>query len=246
MTLDVTFEESNQSFEVQFGELHNISDGGFEQGYAEGEIAGYEKGKTDGITEGVEQGKKSEYDRFWDTFQKFGGADGVNYYYAFSNGRFTDDNYNPKYPIYVPDGTTTGSYMFYRASFITDTKVPIYANGGALSSAFRDASRLVTIPYLYVVETITYSQAFASCMALKNITMGGTIGNTISFQWSPLTVESMKSIISALKNFTGTGSENTCTITFNDKCWAALEADSTAPDGGTWKVYVTETLRWNA
>lgn len=39
MTLNVTFSESNQSFDSTFGEVHNISDGGYERGYAEGMAA---------------------------------------------------------------------------------------------------------------------------------------------------------------------------------------------------------------
>ena len=33
MKFDITFEESNQGFDVDFGEVHNISDGGYERGY---------------------------------------------------------------------------------------------------------------------------------------------------------------------------------------------------------------------
>lgn len=52
MKLDFNFKESNQSFNPQFGEVHNITDGGFERGYA----AGYEVGNGDGYTQGVEDG----------------------------------------------------------------------------------------------------------------------------------------------------------------------------------------------
>lgn len=40
MKLDVKFSESNQSFDCQFGEVNNVSDGGYERGYA----AGYTEG----------------------------------------------------------------------------------------------------------------------------------------------------------------------------------------------------------
>ena len=53
MKMNVTFQESHQSFSPGFGEVHNISDGGFERGYAagyvEGEDAGLEKGYADGL-----------------------------------------------------------------------------------------------------------------------------------------------------------------------------------------------------
>lgn len=76
MNLNVRFEESKQIFTTQLGEIHNVSDGGFERGYAEGyekgnldgyetgyetgyaegETAGYEEGNTEGYNEGVEDG----------------------------------------------------------------------------------------------------------------------------------------------------------------------------------------------
>lgn len=39
MNFNVTFSESNQSFNTAFGEVHDISDGGFERGYTAGEEA---------------------------------------------------------------------------------------------------------------------------------------------------------------------------------------------------------------
>jgi hypothetical protein len=56
MILDVKFIESNQTFNTQFGEVHEVSDGGFERGYAKGEADGYEKGHTDGVADGIERG----------------------------------------------------------------------------------------------------------------------------------------------------------------------------------------------
>lgn len=40
MTFDLTFEETKQSFDPQFGEVHNVSDGGYERGLAEGRTEG--------------------------------------------------------------------------------------------------------------------------------------------------------------------------------------------------------------
>lgn len=60
MILDVTFEEQNTSFDMCFGEVNNVSDGGYERGYAEGydkgEIDGYNKGHTDGQEVGYNTG----------------------------------------------------------------------------------------------------------------------------------------------------------------------------------------------
>lgn len=43
MKIDVKFSEQTTSFNPDFGEVHNISDGGYERGYA----AGYEQGRVD-------------------------------------------------------------------------------------------------------------------------------------------------------------------------------------------------------
>lgn len=51
MKLDVKFVESNQSFKTEFGEVQNISDGGFERGYAEG----YAEGREDGYVVGYKE-----------------------------------------------------------------------------------------------------------------------------------------------------------------------------------------------
>lgn len=58
MILDITFSESNQSFNPGFGEVHNISDGGYERGYA----AGYDAGETDGYEMGVAEGYTDGYE----------------------------------------------------------------------------------------------------------------------------------------------------------------------------------------
>ena len=51
MTFSVKFSEQGGSFLAGFGEVQNISDGGFERGYAEGYENGYENGKNDSLTE---------------------------------------------------------------------------------------------------------------------------------------------------------------------------------------------------
>ena len=48
MNINVTFEENAQSFNPNFGELYEVNDSGYDQGYADG----YETGKTDGYTTG--------------------------------------------------------------------------------------------------------------------------------------------------------------------------------------------------
>lgn len=91
-----------------------------------------------------------------------------------------------------------------------------------------------------------YINAFTYISTLKNITFveGSVIAATIDFSYSNLTVASMKSIISALKNYSGTDKEFTYSVVFKPACWEALEADSTSPTGTTWEEYVS-SLGWN-
>lgn len=52
MILDVKFSESNQSFSLAFGEVQNLSDGGYERGYAEGLAARTHETWTLTLTDG--------------------------------------------------------------------------------------------------------------------------------------------------------------------------------------------------
>lgn len=108
-------------------------------------------------------------------------------------------------------------------------------------------SRISTIEKIIVTESTTFSNWFANtCVA--DITFEGVIGQDLSITYGGgikrLSVDSMKNIISCLKNYNGTDDEFVHTLTFHESYWAALEADSTAPDGGTWREYVG-SLGWN-
>lgn len=217
---------------------------------------------------GQEAGIQSEYDRFWDIFQQNGSR--RNYGYAFVEKGWTNETFKPKYPIiatgtasYMFDGCGLTDYDFVEKGITLDLSgataiTYIFRNSKGIkrvgvidATGCKDINRafygsgITTVDKLVVKETTLYDNTFQAADHLENITIEGCIGNAITIQWSPLTVESMKSIISALKDFTGTGNEYSQTVKFSDDCWAALEADSTAPDGGTWEDYVTNTLSWN-
>lgn len=121
----------------------------------------------------------------------------------------------------------------------------------AVSSQY-NSNGLFSSSYIETIDEVVFAEKtfdwhnnmFNGATALVNLTAKGVLANTINFQWCPLSPASMKSIISVLKDFTGTGNEYSKTIFFNDDCWAALEEDSTAPDGGTWADYV-DSLGWN-
>ena len=107
--------------------------------------------------------------------------------------------------------------------------------------------------YLITIEKIVFSKTtnisptmFQNATSLQNVVCEGVIAKSINFGASLLlTAESMKSIITHLKNYAGTGDEYSQKLTVPSDAWERLETDSTAPDGGTWKDYVKYTLCWN-
>lgn len=116
-----------------------------------------------------------------------------------------------------------------------------------LNYTFDGSSYLETIEKLVVKPNTTSSYAFRGCTSLTHIILevidDGKIKGTWDFSYSPLDIESMKSIIAVLYDYSGTDENLTYSILFTDDCWANLEADSTSPTGTTWKKYV-EDLGW--
>lgn len=152
-------------------------------------------------------GMQTEYDRFWYTFQANGNR--TDYLYAFSN--WTDEIYNPKYPIV----NEIGNQAFYQTK-ITNTKVPITIRMVRCVTTFSNASSLITIPYLDVSGvTDSFDRCFNSCGALENLTIVGSINaNGFNVQWSTnLTHDSLMSIINALKDYSEDTSGTTWTVT---------------------------------
>lgn len=234
----------------------------YDAGYAAGQEAGGGGGDTEAAyNEGFTDGKKSEYDRFWDTFQQKGNA--INYGYAFGYDTWTDELFKPKYDIIIKAHYGGGMFAF---SKITDLKDKMEAQGVKLDLseatavdylfrhseithipeldlrkatsmlyAFGDYAKSVTIDKLIVSETTNFSSTtFNTANWLQNITFEGTIGVSINFQWSPLTRQSIESVMAAL-------SENThdLTATFQK---TAVEAAFTTQE---WNDLTATRTNWN-
>lgn len=240
----------------------------YEKGHTEGYKLGSSDGYEDGLAKGIAEGKQEEYDRFWDAFQLNGTR--TDYTNAFCGDGWNDVTYAPKYIICpeeadylfnmtgvsVVDKTTTdfsnttdlyqgfGGDNGDRGCEIVHISIPKVKSLGAL---FTRNIRLKKVILENVTEDCQFAvNTFSGCTNLKEVNIYGTIGNgTVSFQWSRISVESMKNIISSLKSFAGTGEENTCTLKFSTFNWNDLEASGAAPNGGTWKDYVSQVLCWN-
>lgn len=131
---------------------------------------------------------------------------------------------------------------------------------------FFECAYLVTIDKIIIDNdgSRLFDQSFYKCNQLKNIKFEGVIGQTISFSSSPLSVESMKSIITHLKNYagvtdtSGNSLEMKYTLTLKDSCRTELEAASFTDedkrvleangivftDETTWASVIGD-LKWN-
>lgn len=154
---------------------------------------------------GVLTGQKSEYDRFWDDFQGINGSR-RGYTHAFAGQAWSDNTYNPKYPITL---TSAGSNMFAWNIRITSTKVPLILDSTNTSGLFSYASALKEVPSIKVTERVSYTNWFTDCKNLEtiNFTDDSIIANNINISpCAKLTKDSLLNIISVLKDFRTTQS----------------------------------------
>lgn len=136
-------------------------------------------------------------------------------------------------------------YVFaycYALKELPDVGLP----AGCYTHTFYDCTSLKKIEVVRVEESTVFNDyAFGYCAALENITFQGIIGRSINFKWSPLTIDSLKGIITHLKDHAGTDKEYTYTVTFKTSVFEALEAEgATSPNGNTWAEYIDD-LKWN-
>ncbi len=81
---------------------------------------------------------------------------------------------------------------------------PLNFGGASAQSAFYYCSNLVTVGTLTIFKpssTVNCNNSFYYCSKLQNITFEGQFCPTnLNFQWSPLTIESLRSLINALED----------------------------------------------
>lgn len=190
-----------------------------------------------GVNEVYEAGYNQHESDWWDAYQRQGSS--TMYSSAFANGIFTDELYKPKYPLRGVMNNT------FSQSLITDVKVPILAATSILQM-LRWNSKTKRIPELNISETTNVSSdPFYQATALTDIKLTGVLAKSLSFAYSPLSVASMKSIISCLKDYSGTENEFKYTVSFTSACKTALDAEgNTSPNGNTWRQYASD-LGWN-
>ena len=155
------------------------------------------------------------------------------YVMTFAGYGWCDDNYRPTRPI-----RHKGSYnRLYNYSRITDTKVDIDVtlSTSNRSALFDYAQNLKTIRKIITTENHGYSNWFAACSALENITFEGIIGKNIDFKDSKkLSKASIENIVGCLST-TATEETLTLSLTAVDN---AFETSSGAADGSTLEEWI--------
>lgn len=219
-----------------------------------------------------DKGKQDEYDRFWDEFQQNGNrrtyaygisgigwtvetfkpkydliaTDSATFMFCTSAIRGNLGEILEELGVKLDTtGCTAMSYMFRTAQFTVLPTIDCRACS-ALTYLFANMPYLTTIEkwILPTTSSQNFASAFLSTDKLTDINeIEGTFIASIDFSSSPLSVATMKRIIGHLKNFSGTNKDGANSIKFPADRWEALEADSSAPDGGTWEAYVLN-LGW--
>ena len=179
-------------------------------------------------------GVQSEYDRFWDNYQQNGNR--RNYWGAFSLWFWTDEVFNPKYPLNVSDN---GTYIFYSNSVITH--IPeITFTASQLAYVCQGASRLEIIDKITLKNDGTQQiySPFEGCSALREIRWGGVIGDNLSFKDSPLL--SAESLASTVEHLSTTSSGKTLTVSQT----AVNNADWSTTDYADWAALIATKTNW--
>lgn len=223
-----------------------------------------------GMSEAVEGiSADSYYDTFWDAYQEDGTR--KNYEFAFARNGWNDITFFPKYDIKT-QGAYTVTSMF-QSCYVTDIAQRLEKAGVTLdtsgagyfiqtfqssrskrwptismenaTSAQRSFStaECETIDLLIANENCVWSNTFNSTNKLKNITFDGAIGNTIDIHWSPLTRQSIESLLSHLSNGS---TEKTATISLT-AVNNAFETSEGAADGSTseeWAALIATKPNW--
>lgn len=224
-----------------------------------------------GVTQVYDAGKQAQYDDFWDSVQNCGNR--TAYAYGFRN--WGNEYIRPKYKItpasvqtYLFAGCTNlktiePEYFDFSNLMPTFTSYngdvyAMYANCKSLEVArdlnipactygytYQNCESLHTIEIMRSDARSTYDGTFINCTSLKNVMFEGVIGSSINMLSCPLTTESLKSVISCLKDYSGTDSEYKYTIIFKASAFNALETEGAAsPNNNTWAEYIDD-LKWN-
>ena len=220
-------------------------------------------------------GINSEYDAFWDGVQDYGRREQYrNAFFQWRNeyirpkykimpSKYTsygmfESCENLKiiekeyfdFSNYTPSNDSTSNRCWYY-TFSNCKSIEIFYDlglkAGGYVNTWRFCRNLHTIEIMRCCEDGVYSTPFYDCTKLKNIEIEGEIGESFPIPDSPLTTDSLKSIITHLKDFSGIGGR-VRTLTVKASAFEELEAEgATAEYNGvpcTWAELI-DNKEWN-
>ena len=137
--------------------------------------------------------------------------------------------------IDTSNGTKFG-YMFYSCEKLTTIPAIDTSNGTKFEYMFGYCYELTTVPQLNLTEATSFGGIFTNCVALVDLNIVGTINVTgLNVQNSPLSHDSLMSIINALADKTGVS--GTWKVTLGSTNLAKLTADEIAiAEGKGWTL----------
>lgn len=188
-----------------------------------------------GREEGLSAGKLEEYNRFWNSFQKNGKR--IGYAYAFGGEGWTEETFKPEYNMKPTNATYMFAKSGIKGSLaelLTKAGVTLdTSNCDNHIRMFAECTGITEVPHIDLTKTDYATSIFEWCIALKKVSlkvaentfpncsgwftkcsaledvnMDGCLDKSISFVDSPnLTVTSVYSVISCLKDLTGATSQ---------------------------------------
>lgn len=244
--------------------IGTVCDKAYNDGKSDGEI----EGNASGYEIGYKAGEQSGNNELWNVITK----DGERTVYAYGFSGWGGEFIRPPFKI-TPTGAA--NHMFLRCGELKSIEKQYFdlskatgslsafcngcsnleviedinfrgSSGDYYYQAFSYATKLHTIERLPMSETTTSADAFLRCGALQNIMIDGVIGRSISFSYSPLTVESMISVITHLKDYSGTENAGKYTLTLKDTCKTLMAEQGAIEElgGKTYDQYITD-IGWN-
>ena len=137
---------------------------------------------------------------------------GYNIMGFFANTGFTDlKGIFEKYNTTLDLSKGANSTNLFSSSAVTRIPKLILTAASSINTAFSNCVDLVSIDELSIPKVTSATNAFQNCTSLTEIRISGEIKVSLDLHWSPLSKESIESIVSALSD-TASGQA----VTFNE------------------------------
>ena len=209
------------------------------------------KVKQQGYDEGYGEGRTDEWSDFWDVFQQGGNRKNYsNAFYDEERKTWTAENFKPKHSIkptslngaFLGLQVTDFAKVFENRGIEFDTSQCTNMNGAFSHHTYNTRLPIIDLSsatninlmcrynyYLQKIDKIIWSETiknatnpFLDCQRLEEFESEGKLAISISFSYSPLTVETAIGLMLCLKNFAGTTNAGLNTLTLNDNTKAAM------------------------